>query len=184
MMISNSVFGVISDTHGHVPDRVCRLLSGVAGIFHAGDIGCVDVLDVLSSIAPVHAVYGNVDTGSLSARLPRIGVFPAGCFKVVVIHDLGPSEVDPRAVEAEKGSLVIPMGLRRSVFEVIVGERPRVVIYGHTHRPAAIEIGGVLYFNPGSPTSVRDPQGRATVGLLDVSGDVPCWEHLFVEAHP
>ena len=48
--------GLISDTHGHVPNAVHAALAGVDYILHAGDVGPMDVITELETIAPVHAV--------------------------------------------------------------------------------------------------------------------------------
>ena len=53
--------GLISDTHGLVRPEVFAALEGVALILHAGDVGGQDVLTQLQTIAPLHAVCGNVD---------------------------------------------------------------------------------------------------------------------------
>ena len=43
--------GVISDTHGHLEERVKEVFAGVDHILHAGDIGDLTVLDGLSAVA-------------------------------------------------------------------------------------------------------------------------------------
>jgi hypothetical protein len=53
--------GVISDTHGLIRPEALAFLSGCNLIIHGGDIGGSEVLDTLSSIAPVTAVRGNND---------------------------------------------------------------------------------------------------------------------------
>ena len=58
------MIGVISDTHGLVRPEVLEILKGVDLIIHAGDIGGVEVLNVLETIAPVKAVRGNNDRDS------------------------------------------------------------------------------------------------------------------------
>ena len=63
------IIGLVSDTHGLVRDGLFQALAGVSHILHAGDVGGRDVLDALSAIAPVEAVYGNVDP--LDGRLPQ-----------------------------------------------------------------------------------------------------------------
>src|SRR5205807_3086313 len=55
------VVGLISDTHGLVRPEVASVFADVDLILHAGDVGGGDVLELLSAIAPVEAVYGNVD---------------------------------------------------------------------------------------------------------------------------
>jgi len=53
--------GLISDTHGHFDEKMVKYLSSCDEIWHAGDIGSLEVTDALKKIAPVRAVYGNID---------------------------------------------------------------------------------------------------------------------------
>ena len=67
---STERIGVISDTHidGRrrvIPAAVWQTFAGVDCILHAGDIARQDVLDALAALAPVHAVYGNMDPPEL-----------------------------------------------------------------------------------------------------------------------
>ena len=55
------VVGLISDTHGLVRPGIATVFAGVQLILHAGDVGGRAVLAALSAIAPVEAVFGNVD---------------------------------------------------------------------------------------------------------------------------
>ena len=53
--------GVISDTHGLLRPEALSALTGVDLILHAGDVGGAGVLRALRKVAPVRAVFGNVD---------------------------------------------------------------------------------------------------------------------------
>lgn len=55
--------GVISDTHGLLRPEAIAALQGSDLILHAGDIGQPEVLEGLSTIAPVIAIRGNNDKG-------------------------------------------------------------------------------------------------------------------------
>ncbi len=55
------VVGVISDTHGLLRPEVAAAFAGVSLILHAGDVGGPSLLEALAAIAPVEAVFGNVD---------------------------------------------------------------------------------------------------------------------------
>ena len=71
--------GLISDTHGYLDPRLVELLADVDEIWHAGDIGTLEVLRQLQSIKPVRAVWGNADGASIRHALnpaPRV-VFDA-----------------------------------------------------------------------------------------------------------
>jgi putative phosphoesterase len=121
------VVGLISDTHGLLRPEVYGALAGVALILHAGDVGGPAVLAALGSIAPVHAVAGNVDTDPDLAR--EIDTELAG-LRVHVSHG------------HELGSPTPERLARRYAADVIV--------YGHTHRALVAAIGSRLIVNPGA----------------------------------
>lgn len=148
--------GVLSDTH--VPTRAKALppvlfeaFRGVAMILHAGDLTTRDVLDELEAIAPVHAVRGNVDPPEVARLLPARRVIEVEGVKIGLIHGDGPSraKTPERALKAFDGV--------------------QCVVFGHTHIPLCERRGGVLLFNPGSPTDRRG-QPRYSYGFLTVAG--------------
>ncbi len=55
------VVGLIADTHGLVRPQLAEVFDGVDLIVHAGDVGGRAVIEALLRIAPVEAVFGNVD---------------------------------------------------------------------------------------------------------------------------
>ena len=57
--------GLISDTHSHIDERVLKHLEDCDEIWHAGDIGSLNVTDKLSELAPIRAVYGNIDGANI-----------------------------------------------------------------------------------------------------------------------
>jgi putative phosphoesterase len=150
--MSAETWGVISDTHGKLDPRVFELFRGVRGVLHAGDICGSEILEELAELGPVYAVFGNNDGPPLSDRLPRVGIWPIAGRKVMVVHEL-----------------LKPESPQPKVRRVIEDERPDVVVFGHSHRPTAVEVAGVLYFNPGSPTVRRQADVSLGVGLLHLS---------------
>lgn len=118
--------GLISDTHGLLRAEVLEYLAGSDHIIHAGDIGDPAILDALATIAPVTAVRGNNDHGPWAEALPVDVTVALGAIRVHVIHDL--AELSP-------GLDTDPV---------------RVVVSGHSHKPAVREDAGVLFVNPGS----------------------------------
>ena len=64
--------GLIADTHGLLRPEVAAAFEAVDHIVHAGDVGSPEVLEGLSAIAPVTAVWGNVDRPELRAVLPEV----------------------------------------------------------------------------------------------------------------
>jgi uncharacterized protein len=139
--------GLISDTHGLLRPEAVAFLDGCDHIIHGGDIGTPGILQELAGLAPVTAVWGNVDRGPWAEALPETAFLELGGVRIQVIHDL--AQMGGRAPEA---------GVR-------------VMVSGHSHLPAVAERAGVLYVNPGSagPRRFRLP---ISVGELRVEGGV------------
>ena len=118
--------GLISDTHGLLRPEALAFLRGSDHIVHAGDIGHVAVLQELAMLAPVIAVRGNNDREPWADAVRETEVLEVGEVLIYVLHDLSELDVDPAAAGF------------------------RVVVSGHSHRPAVEVREGVLYVNPGS----------------------------------
>src|SRR5882724_1307109 len=78
--------GVISDTHGLLRPEVFEVFKEVDHILHGGDIGEWEVVEELEAVAPVTAVYGNVDDDAIRAKLPRVATVRLDGFDIVVTH--------------------------------------------------------------------------------------------------
>jgi putative phosphoesterase len=118
--------GLISDTHGLLRPEALDFLAGSDHIVHGGDIGKPEILERLAAIAPLTVVRGNNDTAAWARAIPATARLDMGGLSIYAIHDIKELDIDPR---------------RAGV---------RVVVSGHSHRPASAERGGVLYVNPGS----------------------------------
>lgn len=148
---------VLSDTHipvaaKELPKTVYDGIAGVDMILHAGDILDMQVLDKLSKIAPVRAVCGNMDNDSACSKLPRKDIIKIGDCSIGLIHGWGP-----------------PSGLID-----LVGRQFKnvdVIVFGHSHSPLIEKRGGILFFNPGSPTDkVFAPYN--SYGILTIDGKI------------
>lgn len=156
--------GLISDTHGRLDSRVVEAFAGVDRILHAGDVGGPEILTELSAVAPVTAVAGNTDGFSLAGQLRAWEALVLGGVRFLLIHQVGrPEKPGP--------------GIRR----LIDGQRPEVLVFGHTHAPFDRVIEGVRFFNPGGagPPRFRLPR---TVALMEVSSTGIHPRHLLLEA--
>ena len=78
--------GIISDTHGILKEEVLKNLEGCRAIFHAGDVGNREILEVLKQIAPVYCVKGNNDSEEMGLE-ESLEVEVEG-YKFFMIHDL------------------------------------------------------------------------------------------------
>ena len=141
--------GVISDNHGYLDPAVLTVFAGVTHIIHAGDIMDADILSALETIAPVTAVCGNLDAGELAERLPREAAGEIAGVRFLVGHK--PKRLLNR--------------LSAGKFE---GERPDLVVWGHTHVPSAAWVDGALYLNPGTASSPDEEDDGPTVAIVEV----------------
>ncbi len=65
--------GLLSDTHGHIDDKLLDFFKDVDEIWHAGDVGNISVIENLEKIKPVRAVFGNIDGQNISVfNIPNI----------------------------------------------------------------------------------------------------------------
>ena len=61
---------LLSDTHSFLDDKIIAHCNWADEIWHAGDIGNVEVADKLEKIRPMRAVYGNIDGKDLRVIYP------------------------------------------------------------------------------------------------------------------
>ena len=153
--------GVIADTHGLYDPAVEQYFAGVTEILHAGDIGDHTVLRRLKQLAPLTVVSGNVDGYEKSGFPRRLLVRRGGC-KIALCHML-----------YEKGSMT------KEALAWLDQAQPDVCIFGHSHKPALMQYGRTMLFNPGSAGPKRFSLLRG-IGLLTINGGkaVPSLIHL------
>ena len=61
---------LLSDSHGYIDRAVLEHCADADQVWHAGDIGTVDVTDQIKEVATLKAVYGNIDGTELRAEFP------------------------------------------------------------------------------------------------------------------
>ncbi|HEX5474838.1 MAG TPA: metallophosphoesterase family protein [Vicinamibacterales bacterium] len=121
--------GLVSDTHSLVRPELFAALEGVALILHAGDVGGREVLDELRVIAPVMAVYGNVDPPGAPGLDAQIELtLERTRIHVSHGHELG--SPTPQTLLARYDA--------------------DVIVYGHTHQALIERAGARLVVNPGA----------------------------------
>ena len=91
--------GIISDTHGTFDDTLREFLKDVDEIWHAGDIGSIELADRIAAFKPLRAVSGNIDGGMTRRVYPAFQAFECERVQVLMTHIGGyPRHYDPRAV--------------------------------------------------------------------------------------
>src|SRR5690606_26739421 len=105
-------------------------------ILHAGDVGTLDVLVELETIAPVHAVLGNTDPHSLRERIQDEVRLEQEGFDIVVVHGHLLGSPNARTLRAAYPDADI-------------------IVYGHTHRQRIDRIADCVIVNPGAAGPAR-----------------------------
>lgn len=127
--------GLLSDTHSVLDSNVFEHFKDCDEIWHAGDIGDVEVADRLEKFKPLRAVFGNIDDKNLQARFPEDLWFDCEGMKIWMTHIGGaPPNYNPR-------------------IKKILKERvPDIFICGHSHilRVKKDDKLNMLYINPGA----------------------------------
>jgi len=128
--------GLLSDTHSYLDPAIFGHFAACDEVWHAGDIGSVDVHHQLETFKPLRAVYGNIDGQDLRLRCPEHQRFTLEGVTVWMTHIGGtPPRYNPQ------------------VRPLLQRDRPDVFICGHSHilnvqRDPAL--GKLLYINPGA----------------------------------
>lgn len=161
------MIALLADTHmpkgkRQLPKRCVELVREAEAVIHAGDFFAVSVLSEIEALNPrVHAVFGNVDEGTLRASLPETLDVGIGGRRLAVLHDAGPA--NGRAAR-----------MRRRFPEA------DAVVFGHSHLPLhETEADGFQIFNPGSPTERRRAP-RHSMGVLSLEGGRLAFEHVWL----
>lgn len=153
--------GVLSDTHGRLPEDAYAELADCDFIIHAGDICGTGILLELKGLAPVCAVLGNNDYPEYGDAVRMAATPRVGGVRFLVTHT--PSDL--RAILSGRTSVLKP------------GDPiPHVAIHGHTHVPellrgAKASPAGVVLC-PGSVTRPRGDSKRQLAKILIEGGEV------------
>jgi hypothetical protein len=150
--------GVVSDTHlsgGNckLPAKLIKELKKCDLIIHAGDFVDACVLDIFCGISEVCGVRGNMDDGTIKSRLETREILKINGKKICVMHGYGHPDKLTGVLKNEFAS-----------------EKPDIIIFGHSHRPANEYIDGVLFFNPGSVTDTVYAPYRS-YGIIEIDKD-------------
>lgn len=127
--------GLISDTHSYLDPAVFDYFEPCDEIWHAGDIGTMEVIDQLEAFRPSRAVYGNIDGGGLRQHYSEDLRFECEGLDVLLTHIGGyPGRYNQRV---------------RRIFEE---NPPALFICGHSHilKVMPDKKYGFLHINPGA----------------------------------
>ena len=151
--------GILSDSHGHLDERILSSLNDVDIIIHAGDIMDNCVINKLKDTTKAcFFVTGNNDTASLWSeehktivkKIPESLILEIDNNKIGIIHghQFGRHQPDHK--------------LLRNKFEEC-----RLIIYGHTHKQIIDNQHSPWVINPGASGKIRT-RGGVSCLLLNI----------------
>lgn len=128
--------GILSDTHGYWDDRFAVHFQGCDEVWHAGDIGYIEIIERLREIVPtVRAVSGNIDHGIVKRSCPELEIFQVEGVKVLLTHIGG-----------------YPGRWSKGMKKLLKDEGIKLMVDGHSHILKVIydpELD-LLHINPGA----------------------------------
>ncbi len=143
--------GIISDTHGCWDDRFETYFADCDEVWHAGDIGSIDVADRFEAMKPrFRAVHGNIDDDKLRVRYPEVLRFGVEEVEVLLTHIGGyPGRYD------------------RSIAAELRANPPKLFISGHSHilKVMPDKRLDLLHINPGAAGKTGWHRDRTMIRL-------------------
>jgi putative phosphoesterase len=107
---------LLSDNHSYIDESILKYVKLADEVWHAGDIGHLDVTDSIKKLKPLRAVYGNIDDHKTRMEFPLHNRFMCEKVSVWITHIGGyPDKYNP-AIRSE-----------------LQLNPPKIFICGHSH---------------------------------------------------
>ena len=136
MLFRGMKIGLISDTHSFLDPKVFEYFEPCDEIWHAGDIGTIELYDELNEFRPTHAVWGNIDGHKIREAVPEDLLLGRSGKTFLMTHIAGK-----------------PPSYNKRVRQLLDQHRPDVLICGHSHILGVItdpKRPWLTYLNPGA----------------------------------
>ena len=146
---------LLSDTHSHLDDKILKYVGQADEIWHAGDIGDLNVTDRIKLLKPLRAVYGNIDDDKARKEFPLHNRFMFEGVDVWITHIGGyPGKYNPN-IRAE-----------------IQSNPPKLFICGHSHilKVQFDKKLNLLHMNPGA-AGIHGFHQLRTMLRFEIDGD-------------
>ena len=126
---------LLSDTHSHVDDVILKYVNQADEVWHAGDIGKLEVTDSIKKLKPLRVVFGNIDDAEARKEFPLNNRFMCENVDVWITHIGG-----------------YPDRYSVAVKEEIKRNPPKLFISGHSHilKVQFDKKLNLLHMNPGA----------------------------------
>ncbi|WP_166385714.1 metallophosphoesterase family protein [Polaribacter sp. 11A2H] len=126
---------LLSDTHSFIDAQILKFVKQADEVWHAGDIGNLEVTDTIKKLKPLRAVFGNIDGADARSEFPLDTKFEVENVTVWITHIGGyPNRYDLR------------------IREEIKVNPPKIFISGHSHilKVQYDKKLNLLHLNPGA----------------------------------
>ena len=126
---------LLSDTHGHLDDKIIKYVNQADEVWHAGDIGKKEIINYLTEIKPLKAVFGNIDDKEIRLITNEFLYFNYEKNKILITHIAG-----------------YPGKYNKNVNRLISIYEPNILVCGHSHILKVIydKKNKHLHLNPGA----------------------------------
>lgn len=126
---------LLSDTHSYIDEKILKYVKQADEVWHAGDIGNLNVTDTIKALKPLRAVYGNIDDAKARLEFPEHNRFMCEGVDVWITHIGG-----------------YPPKYNHRVKEDISKNPPKIFISGHSHilKVMPDKKLNLLHMNPGA----------------------------------
>lgn len=126
---------LLSDTHSHIDEAILKHVKASDEVWHAGDIGSLEVTNAIEKIKPLRAVYGNIDNAKIRSEFPEDLFFSCEDIKVWMTHIGG-----------------YPPRYNKRTKRIISDNPPDLFICGHSHilKVMPDKKLNLLHMNPGA----------------------------------
>jgi putative phosphoesterase len=107
---------LISDTHSFLEPKLIKHIKEADEVWHAGDIGNIDLCLEIEKLKPLKAVFGNIDDKDIRITYPENLFFNCENVPVFITHIGGYPGKYPAKIKA-----------------LIIENKPKLFICGHSH---------------------------------------------------
>ena len=147
--------GLLSDTHSHLDTKIFDYFKDVDEIWHAGDIGSIEVTDQLKKFKPLRAVYANIDDHILRREFPEFNRFTIENVEVLLTH-----------IGGKPGKYAKP------ALDALQEKAPKLFVCGHSHI-LLVKMDpkfNMLWMNPGA-CGIKGFHQVKTLLRFEIDGD-------------
>jgi len=126
---------LLSDTHSFLDEKILKYVRLADEVWHAGDIGNLNVTDEIKKLKPLQAVFGNIDDDKARMEFPLNNRFWCEEVDVLITHIGGYPGKYNQAIRSELQS-----------------NPPKLFICGHSHilKVQFDKTLNLLHMNPGA----------------------------------